>query len=79
MTTRSLSDRFDAYDLFIEDIIADETVFPELRRPGLEPMWDVMLKDTPDPREPDVVTARTKGFIVGWKKRVYPKGHASAD
>jgi hypothetical protein len=56
--------------LFDQDLITDEREFPIMFRPGFDPIWEVVLKDTPDPREPDIVTARTKAFLVGWKKTV---------
>jgi len=66
----------DPYILFSQDLITDEREFPIMFREGLDPIWEVVLKDTPDPREPDIVTARTKAFLVGWKKSV-PLGECS--
>ena len=61
------------HQLFDQDLITDEREFPIMFREGLDPIWEVVMKDTPDPRVPDIVTARTKAFLVGWKERVYPK------
>ena len=61
------------HQLFDQDLITDEREFPIMFREGQDPIWEVVLKDTPDPRVPDIVTARTKAFLVGWKERVYPK------
>jgi len=52
--------------MFNEDIIAADVAVPELENPRRWPVLDIYLRGT-TAGTPDIVTARTEAYIVGWR------------
>lgn len=52
--------------MFIEDIIADPTLAPQLSDPEHVPHIEVFYKGTFPDRKPDISTPRTDVYITGW-------------
>ncbi|MGB3330795.1 MAG: hypothetical protein WBA46_17665 [Thermomicrobiales bacterium] len=59
----------DPHMMFIEDIIEDERDFPQMHDPERIAVWEFYPKDHVDERTPDIVTKRTKAYIVAWELR----------
>jgi hypothetical protein len=55
--------------MFYHDLIRDERDFPAMRDPERIPVFEFFSKDHEGDRPPDIETARTKAYIVGWELR----------
>lgn len=53
--------------MFVEDITRDPGLAPQLQDPGRIARLDIVERDAPDAREPDILTPRTKAYIVRWR------------
>jgi len=54
---------------FNEDIIADDSPIPALERPDLAPTLKIYARGE-GPGNPDIVTARTEAYIIGWREKL---------
>ena len=54
--------------MFTQDLIADEPVIPALEDPHRVPRLKIYARGTTS-GTPDIVTARTEAYIVGWSER----------
>jgi len=57
----------DSHHLFIQDIIADPDLAPQLSNPHRTPAIKVYAKGTFPDRPPDFTTRRTDVYILGWE------------
>jgi hypothetical protein len=55
--------------MFLHDLIDDEREFSVMQDPERIAVFDVYPKDHEGDRPPDIETARTKAYIVGWEFR----------
>ncbi len=55
--------------MFVQDLIADPTLGPQLSDPHRTPAIKVYAKGTFPDREPDISTPRTDVYITGWTDR----------
>jgi len=55
--------------LMIEDIMADQSLAPQLRDPERIPRVQTYLKGRGPNRRPDFQTPRVDAFILGWRDR----------
>lgn len=53
--------------MFIQDIIADPELAPQLSDPHRTPAIEVYAKGTFPDRPPDISTPRTDVYITGWE------------
>ncbi|MGC4105580.1 MAG: hypothetical protein QM753_04385 [Thermomicrobiales bacterium] len=53
--------------MFAEDISRDPGLAPQLQDPLRVARLEIVERDYPDEREPDIVTPRTKAYIVRWR------------
>lgn len=54
------------YNHFVEDIIADPALAPQLSEPDRVPSIEAYAKGTFPDRKPDFTTRRTDVYILGW-------------
>lgn len=55
--------------MFIQDIIAEPELAPQLSEPDRVPSIKVYAKGTFPDRKPDISTPRTDVYIVGWEDK----------
>ncbi len=58
-----------AHQMFVEDIIADSSLGPQLSDPDRIPHIEAFSKGTFPDRVPDISTPRTDVSITGWTDR----------
>ncbi len=58
-----------AHQMFVEDIIADSSLGPQLSDPNRIPHIEAFYKGTFPDRAPDISTPRTDVYITGWTDR----------
>ncbi len=58
-----------AHTMFVEDIIADSALGPQLSDPDRIPHIESFYKGTFPDRTPDISTLRTDVYITGWTDR----------
>ncbi len=58
-----------AHTMFVEDIIEDPNLGPQLSDPDRVPHIEAYYKGTFPDRTPDISTPRTDVYIVGWEAK----------
>lgn len=59
----------DPYHQFVQDIIADPKLAPQLSDPHRTPAIEVYAKGTFSDRKPDISTPRTDVYITHWEDK----------
>ncbi len=63
------SDLPDPHTMFVEDIVADPSLAPQLSEPDRVPIIESYAKGTFPDRKPDISTPRTDVRIVAWEDK----------